>query len=62
MAGMFVACQLEDRDRIARAEQEAEARTAKEADNKNAAYWEKLMASEYTTLVGEPSNAHENWD
>jgi hypothetical protein len=62
MAGVFVARQLEDRDRIARAERELEAKAAKEADDENAAYWEKLMTSEYTALVGEPSNAHENWD
>jgi hypothetical protein len=49
-------------DRIACAEREEEARIAKEAEDDNREYWEKLMASEYTALVGEPSNAHENWD
>jgi hypothetical protein len=62
MAGVFVARQLEDMDRIARAEREDEARIAKEAKDENEEYWERLMASEYTALVGEPSNAHENWD
>jgi hypothetical protein len=49
-------------DKIARAEREEEAHLAKEAKDDHEAYWEKLMASEYTALVGEPSNAHENWD
>jgi hypothetical protein len=62
MASIFVARQLEDMDRIARAKRETEARIAKEAEDENQEYWEKLMASEYTALVGEPSNAHENWD
>jgi hypothetical protein len=62
MASVFVARQLEDMDRIARAEREEEARSAQKAEEEHTAYWEKLMASEYTALVGEPSNAHENWD
>jgi hypothetical protein len=62
MASVFVARQLKDMDKIARAEREDEARIAKEAKDENEEYWEKLMASEYTALVGEPSNAHENWD
>jgi hypothetical protein len=62
MAGVFVARQLEDMDRVARTERENEARVAQEAKEENAAYWEKLMASEYEALIGEPSNAHENWD
>ena len=62
MAGVFVARRLEDEDRIARAERELEAKAALETKDENAAYWEQLMASEYTALVGEPSNAHENWD
>jgi hypothetical protein len=62
MAGVFVAHQLEDMDKIARADRETEARLAKEAKDENEAYWERLMASEYSALVGEPSNTHENWD
>jgi hypothetical protein len=62
MASVFVARQLDDMDKTAHAEREEEARLAKEAKDKDAAYWEELMASEYTALVGEPSNAHENWD
>jgi hypothetical protein len=62
MASVFVAHQLEDMDRIARAEREDEVRLAAEAEDENQEYWERLMASEYTALVGEPSNAHENWD
>jgi hypothetical protein len=60
MARIFVACQLEDQDWIAHAEWEAEAQAVKAAKDENAAYWERLMASEYEGLVGEPSNAHEN--
>jgi hypothetical protein len=60
MAGIFVACQLEDQDRIACVEREDEARAAKAAKEENEAYWEGLMAAEYTALVGEPSNVHEN--
>jgi hypothetical protein len=60
MAGIFVARQLEDQDRIARTKWEAEAQAAKAAKDENEVYWEGLMASEYTALVGEPSNVHEN--
>jgi hypothetical protein len=62
MAQMFVARQLEDQDKIARAAREDEVHAAKAAKEENERYWEGLMALEYTALVGEPSNKHENWD
>jgi hypothetical protein len=62
MAAIFAICQLEDQDKIAHAAREDEAHAAVAAKEENEAYWEGLMASEYTALVGEPSNVHENWD
>ena len=62
MAQTFVARQLEDQDKLARAARETEAQAMQVAKEENKAYWEGLMASEYTALVGEPSNEHKNWD